>query len=275
MEAQSTVTPQSVPEETRSIGVGERLSYGVGQFAEQMVFTPATSFLVFFYTDVAGIAAAAAGAILLFSRILDLFNPVMGFVVDRTKTRCGKARPWLLWLAVPYGISAVLMFTVPDLGPMGKVIYAFLTYNLALTFLFTALDIPYTAMLPLITSDQHQRTLLSLFRMIFSTLGRAGLLCHNHADGKILWWRNAGLATIVHDLRRSRNGAFPCLFCGNERANCSNAAAKSRPICEEGSCSTIEEQVLAVIGGDSLLAIRGDRPLWFQYLLLPVLSAQC
>jgi glycoside/pentoside/hexuronide:cation symporter, GPH family len=171
MAAQTAMPPQSVSAETHSVGVGERLSYGVGQFAEQMVFNPATSFIVFFYTDVAGIAAATAGAILLFSRILDVFNPVMGFVVDRTRTRYGKARPWLLWLAVPYGISAVLMFTAPALGPTGKIIYAFLTYNLALTFMFTALDIPYTAMLPLISSDQHQRTLLSLFRMIFSTLG--------------------------------------------------------------------------------------------------------
>ena len=153
------------------LGVGEKFAYGVGNFAEQMIFNPATMFVVFFYTDVVGIAAATVGTLLLFSRVFDFLGPVMGLVVDRTHTRYGKGRPWLLWLCVPFGICTVLAFTVPGLGPTGKIIYAFITYNLALNFIFVAIDIPYTAMLSLITPDQQERTSLSIFRMTFSMLG--------------------------------------------------------------------------------------------------------
>ena len=161
----------TVAGETRSLTLREKLAYGCGSFGEQMVFNPATSFIVFFYTDVVGLGAATVGTLLVFSRIFDLMNPLMGAVVDRTKSRFGKGRPWLLWLAVPFGIGAVLLFSTPNLGPTGKLIYAFITYNVALTITFAAVDIPYTAMLPLITSDQHQRTLLSLFRMVNNTAG--------------------------------------------------------------------------------------------------------
>ncbi len=161
----------TVAGETRSLTLREKLAYGSGSFGEQMIFNPATMFIVFFYTDVVGIAAATVGTLLVFSRVFDLINPLMGMVVDRTKSRFGKGRPWLLWLAVPFGIAAVLLFSTPNLGPTGKLIYAFITYNLALTIMVALVDIPYTAMLPLITSDQHQRTLLSLFRMVFNTAG--------------------------------------------------------------------------------------------------------
>src|SRR5208283_5715300 len=117
--AQETAAVQSASPDSR-VGVVEKLSYGVGSFAEQMVFNPATSFIVFFYTDIAGLAAATVGAILLFYRVFDLLNPVMGLMVDRTQTRLGKGRPWLLWMAVPFGISTVLLFTAPSLSPMGK-----------------------------------------------------------------------------------------------------------------------------------------------------------
>lgn len=171
MEGQTAVAQQSTGSQPGSVGFGEKLSYGVGNFAEQMIFNPATAFIVFFFTDIVGIGAATVGALLVFSRVFDLFNPIMGIVVDRTHTRLGRGRPWLLWLAVPFGISAVLLFSVPALGPTGKIVYAFVTYNLALTIMLTAVDIPYTAMLPLITPDQHQRTMLSLIRMIFTSLG--------------------------------------------------------------------------------------------------------
>ena len=171
--AQETAVVQSASADSR-VGVVEKLSYGVGSFAEQMVFNPATMFVVFFYTDVAGLAAATVGAILLFSRVFDLLNPILGLVVDRTRSRYGKGRPWLLWLAVPLGLSTVLMFTCPALGPVGKAIYAFITYNLAVNVIFPAIDVPYSAMLCLITSDEHERTVLSLFRMVLQNVG--GLL---------------------------------------------------------------------------------------------------
>jgi GPH family glycoside/pentoside/hexuronide:cation symporter len=167
----TTQTAAATQPEASSLGFGEKLAYGVGNFAEQMVFNPAVTFMVFFYTDIAGIAATTVGTLMLFSRVFDLLNPAMGLVVDRTRSRYGKGRPWLLWFSVPFGICAVLLFTVPGLGPTGKIIYAFITYNLALTLIYTVIDIPYSAMLPLITSDQHQRTLLSLFRMTLAMIG--------------------------------------------------------------------------------------------------------
>lgn len=157
--------------EASQVGLVERFAYGSGNFASQMIFNPATAFIVYFYTDIAGIAAGAVGTLLLVSRLFDLLNPVMGLVVDRTNTRMGKARPWLLWLAVPFGLSAVVLFTVPDLSAHGRLIYAFITYNLVFSVIYTAQDTPYSSMLPLMTSDGHQRTMLSITRMIMANCG--------------------------------------------------------------------------------------------------------
>ena len=162
---------EQTPAREGRIGWGETLAYGSGNFAEMMVFNPATTFMVFFYTDIAGIAAATVGTLMLLSRVFDLLNPVAGLLVDRTHSKHGKARPWLLWMAVPFGISAVLLFTAPSLSPMGKVIYAFVTYNLALTIIYALIDIPFASLLPLLTQDQHKRTTFSLSRMIQGQFG--------------------------------------------------------------------------------------------------------
>lgn len=156
---------------THKVTLGEKLAYGMGNFGTQMVFNPATTFMVFFYTDVAGIAAATVGTMLFLSRFLDVLNPVMGIIVDRTHSRYGKARPWLLWMAVPFGIAAALLFTSPNLGPTAKIVYAFVTYNLALTLIYTSVDIPYSSLLPLMTSEPHERTAFSVTRMILSNVG--------------------------------------------------------------------------------------------------------
>lgn len=156
---------------TQKASFGEKVAYGMGNFGTQMVFNPATTFMVFFYTDVAGIAAATVGTMLFLSRFLDVLNPVMGVIVDRTHTRWGKARPWLLWMAVPFGIAAALLFTSPNLGSTAKVIYAFITYNLALTIIYTSVDIPYSSLLPLMTNEPHERTAFSVTRMILSNAG--------------------------------------------------------------------------------------------------------
>ena len=152
-------------------GVGEVLAYGSGNFAEMMIFNPATTFMVFFYTDIAGIAAATVATFMLISRAFDLLNPAVGVLVDRTRSRHGKARPWLLWMAIPFGATAVLLFTAPSFGPVGKVVFAFITYNLALTIIYPFIDVPYAALLSLITQDQQKRTSLSLSRMVQSQFG--------------------------------------------------------------------------------------------------------
>jgi glycoside/pentoside/hexuronide:cation symporter, GPH family len=171
-ELATATRPQAAP--SARLRFGEKFAYGTGSFAEQMIFNPATMFIVFFYTDIVGIAAATVGTLLLVSRVFEFLTLVMGVVVDRTRTRFGRGRPWLLWLCIPFGVCAVLLFSAPAVGSTGKIIYAFVTYNLALTFIFTAIDIPYTVMLPLISSDQHERTSLSLYRMTANMAG--GLL---------------------------------------------------------------------------------------------------
>ncbi|MGA3011324.1 MAG: MFS transporter [Terracidiphilus sp.] len=157
--------------ESDRVSLVERVAYGSGNFASQMVFNPATAFMVYFYTDIAGIAAATVGTMMLVSRIFDVLNPVMGMIVDRTNTKWGKGRPWLLWMAVPFGISAILLFTVPNVGAHVKLIYAFITYNLAFAVIYTMLDNPYSVLLPLITADRHQRTMLNITRMILANCG--------------------------------------------------------------------------------------------------------
>jgi glycoside/pentoside/hexuronide:cation symporter, GPH family len=163
--------PKNAATNAGNVSFGEKVAYGMGNFGTQMVFNPATTFMVFFYTDIAGIAAATVGTILFLSRFLDVLNPVMGVIVDRTNTRFGKARPWLLWMAVPFGIAAALLFTSPNLGPTAKIIWAFVTYNLAFTLIYTAVDIPYSSLLPLMTTDSQERTTLSVVRMILSNAG--------------------------------------------------------------------------------------------------------
>lgn len=165
-------TTNKIPNFKENIGIGEKMGYGVGDLAGNLLFGSITAFMMYFYTDVGGIAAATVGTIMFVSKLLDgVWDLVMGVLVDRTKSKHGKARPWILWLAIPFGISMVLLFTVPPFGYTGKVIYAFLTYTLASTVIFTAINIPYGVLNSLMTQDQFQRTILNLFRMFAAIIG--------------------------------------------------------------------------------------------------------
>lgn len=139
----------------------------MGGAANNVIWTGTSTFPVFFYTDVAGIAAGVIGTIMLFSRVLDdVSDVVMGVVLDKTRSRHGKARPWLLWLAIPFAIAGVLLFTVPDGGSdITKIIYVIVTYNVAL-LIYTAVEIPHGTLGALMTYDQHQRSILNVAKMI-------------------------------------------------------------------------------------------------------------
>jgi GPH family glycoside/pentoside/hexuronide:cation symporter len=153
------------------IPVGERIAYGLGDTATNLVWRTLMVFLGFFYTDVFGLPAAAVGTLMLLSRFGDgISDVVIGVLADRTQTRWGKFRPWILWMALPFGILTVLTFTTPDLGPTGKLVYAYITYN-ALLIVFTASNIPYSAMTGVMSSDPLQRTLLSSYRFVGAFLG--------------------------------------------------------------------------------------------------------
>lgn len=152
--------------ESPKLSIREKLAYGLGDSAANLIGTTQGTFLLYFYTDVYGITAHAAGAILLWSRLIDALNdPIMGALADRTTTRWGKYRPWILWTAVPLAAALVLCFTTPRLGDGGKLIWAIVTYNL-LMIAYAANNIPYCALSGVMTSDGSERTSLASWRFL-------------------------------------------------------------------------------------------------------------
>ena len=150
------------------LSLREKLCYGCGDFASCLFWGAFSNFLFLFYTDVFGIGALAVGGLLFFSRIWDGINdPILGMIADRTKTRWGKFRPYLLWMCVPFAIMGTLLFTTPNLGPTGKLIWAYVTYN-GMMMIYTAINIPYTALLGVITPDSAERTRVASIKFIFA-----------------------------------------------------------------------------------------------------------
>lgn len=139
------------------LSLKEKIGYGMGDAGSCMIWSVLALYLTWFYTDVYGLDAGIVGALFLVIRIFDAFSdPVMGAICDRTRTRWGKFRPWLLWMAVPFGLGAVLMFTTPDLSMNGKIIYAWVTY-LVMSLIYTAINIPYCSVAGVITLNQKER----------------------------------------------------------------------------------------------------------------------
>lgn len=158
------------------LSIKTKLSYGLGNLSANLVITTANAFISYFYTDSVGITAAMVGIILLAGRILDgIADIVMGIVVDRTKTKYGKARPWLLRLALPYGLAMVLLFTTPSLGENGNMVYALVSYLFAM-FIYTGINVPYNTLLAMQSQEQTERTQLSAYR---TSIGFVGALLIN------------------------------------------------------------------------------------------------
>jgi len=152
------------------ISIKEKVSYGFGDLASVLYWQTFMLYFTYFYTDVFVIPAAAAATLFLMSRIFDGINdPMMGMLADRTKTRWGKFRPYLLWLCVPFAVAGVFAFTVPNLGTTGKIIWAYITFN-AIMMLYTAINIPYTALLGVISADSNERTTVSSVKFICAFL---------------------------------------------------------------------------------------------------------
>jgi GPH family glycoside/pentoside/hexuronide:cation symporter len=153
------------------LSVVEKVGYGLGDTASNILYQAWSFFLMIFYTDIFGIDTKVAAFMLLITRIWDMiFDPIIGMVADRTNTRWGKFRPYLLWLAVPYGVLACAMFITPDWGQNMKIVYAFATYILATTA-YTAINIPYSSLMAVMTPDPKERTTLSQYRFFFAFLG--------------------------------------------------------------------------------------------------------
>lgn len=157
----------------QKLSIKEKVGYGLGDFAANIVFQTVMIFLMYFYTDIFGIPAAAVGTLFLLSRIWDAVNdPLMGAVADRTKSKHGRFRPWIKWTAIPFGVMAVIMFTTPDLSTSGKIVYAYVTYILMM-MIYTANNIPYGALSGVMTSDSVERTSLNSYRFV---LGQSAAL---------------------------------------------------------------------------------------------------
>ncbi|MFB0524865.1 MAG: glycoside-pentoside-hexuronide (GPH):cation symporter, partial [Phycisphaerae bacterium] len=157
--------------EQQKLSIKEKVGYSLGDTASNLFFQTFILFITIFYTDVFGISAKAVGTMFLITKIWDAVNdPMMGMIADRTNTRWGKFRPYILWFAIPFGIIGVLTFTTPDLSPTGKLIYAYVTYTL-LMMLYTVINVPYSALMGVITSNARARTVVSQFRFVAAFLG--------------------------------------------------------------------------------------------------------
>jgi GPH family glycoside/pentoside/hexuronide:cation symporter len=160
---------------TRSVALRwpEKIGYGFGDFGFNLYWTTIASFLAAFYTDVFGISAAAAGTMLLTTRIIDAFtDPIMGAIADRTRSRFGKYRPYLLYAGIPMAGAAVLTFTTPDLDSGGKLLWAYGTFTLMM-LAYTILNIPYSALSGVMTARSQDRTTLNSIRFLFAFGGGA------------------------------------------------------------------------------------------------------
>ena len=150
-----------------------RFAYGCGDTACNVVFGMVSTLLTLFYTDYVGINPATIGLIMLISRMFDgVSDAIMGLLVERTKSKWGKSRPWILWMSVLFAISAVLLFAVPHSTAMVQAIYIFVTYNLINTVCYTAINLPYSSLSAMMTRISSERDMLSVVRMGLSPFGR-------------------------------------------------------------------------------------------------------
>lgn len=162
-----------MPRPTPSDGLKTReyVGYALGDTASNLFFQTFNIFLIYYYVDVWGLAAASVSTMMIVVRLFDAVNdPAMGLICDRTRTKWGKYRPYLLWMAIPYGVCGYLLFASPDLSADGKLVYAYITYT-AMLVAYTAINVPYCAMLGVISPSSRTRTVASTFRFVGAFTG--------------------------------------------------------------------------------------------------------
>lgn len=153
--------------DSHKLSIKEKIGYSLGDLAANLVFQTLVTYLAYFYTDIYGLKANDASAVTLVVGLVAAFafNPIMGVIADRTATKWGKFRPWILWTAIPLGVASMLAFSTPNFEYKGKVIYAVITYTLLL-LLYAANNLPYSALSGVITGDMKERNSLSAYRFI-------------------------------------------------------------------------------------------------------------
>lgn len=150
----------------QTLRASEKLGYGVGDAASNFFFHTFNILLLGYYTDVFGLTATAVGTMFIVTKLFDAFtDPIMGIIADRTRTRWGKFRPYILWMAVPFGMIGYSMFANPDLSESGKLVYAYFTYSLMM-LAYTAINVPYSSLLGVISSNSAERTTVSTYRFV-------------------------------------------------------------------------------------------------------------
>ena len=152
---------------SQKLSVKEKIGYCLGDLAANLVFQTLMTYLAYFYTDIYGLSPTHSSIIMLVVGLIAafIFNPIIGAIADRTNSKWGKFRPWILWTAVPLGVIALLAFTTPDFSYQGKVIYAVVTYSLLLLF-YASNNLPYSALSGVITGDMSERNSLSSYRFV-------------------------------------------------------------------------------------------------------------
>lgn len=171
--------------DTDTLSAREKICFGLGDAACGLVFSSLTMFLTYFYTDIYGISAVAVATMFLVVRCVDaVADPMIGLIADRTHTRWGHFRPWLVWFGVPYAVLAVLTYTTPDFGNTGKLVWAYVTYGL-LMICYSAINIPYCSLGGVLTSDDKQRVSAQSYRFTLSSI--AGLVISSATLGLVNW----------------------------------------------------------------------------------------
>ena len=157
--------------DTAPLSFREKVGYGLGDMASNFYMGFFGLFLLYYYTDVFGISPSAAATMLLITKVVDaISDPAMGLIADRTESRWGKYRPYLLWVAIPYALLGYLLFLGPEFSDIGKLVYAYITYTLVM-LAYTAINVPYSALLAVISPVAEERTKATQFRFVFASLG--------------------------------------------------------------------------------------------------------
>lgn len=208
------------PGAAEQIGWRDKISYGLGGFGFNVWYVITATFLTYFYTNVMGISIAAIGTIMLVSKLFDGWTDIiMGIIINRTNTKWGKARPWILWTSIPFAVSTLLMFTVPNSTNMIRLVYVFITYNLNSTIMGTAAFLPFNTLNSLLSRDQGQRTMCSNIRQIFCTACQLILtaitipICTHFGNTQMVWVTLIGIYSVVLAV-----GGIICFWGTRERA---------------------------------------------------------
>ncbi len=178
----------------------EKIGYGMGDMASSMFWKIFSYYLPIFYSDIFNLSLTHTATLMFVTRVWDaVSDPMMGIICDRTNTRWGKYRPYLLWFSLPFAISGVLLFTTPDFDEHGRLIYAYITYILMMT-VYTCINVPYASMLGVMTSDSYEKTVFSSYRMFFAYGGSFIALyaweplCKLFSDNNLSFLNVGGLA---------------------------------------------------------------------------------